>query len=490
MKKIVLTALLFFTAMTTVSASELPQNVINKIKKEVPNANIRFDGLVEYPDGTQYLPVFPMDLAQTGTEAKVALTFPANKSLRDEPPLVLFDNNFSMLKILKSQTHNPTVIFYNEMPLCVKRGLLPQDLLVPENLVFPEELQVLLGNLVIPTESLTDEFDYFKDLDRFLEPEKALQVKKQNPLPSPQSFDKNLPCLARKMIYAINYQANGVYLVDPETGKVVAVVPLRSTPSNFLMTRDQRYLLVTMLGTPKLAVIDLTKRAVVKEIDSGLLPNSLEVDKDKNIAYIANQHSSTISIIDLENMEVKDRIEVKGAPCRLTLSQSKKELFYLDSSTDSVYVILLGEDFNDIKFLFKTKNLTKTLFINDKVFVASRDKNYITAVNGVSLKPIAQIPTGERPLDMYIYNSKIYVLNAKSDTLSVIDPVKNVKIKDIVLNSNAFPCKINLLDTPSKIIVTTAAKHEYILVDLNKESVEKKFPIDPIVNRIIVSRKH
>lgn len=490
MKKIVLVLLLFFTAIMTASASELPKSVTAKLKRDIPNVSIRFDGLIQFPDGTQYLPIFPMTLEEKGSVANVALTFPAKKSIKDEPPLILFDNNFSMLKILKSQTHNPTVIFYSEMPLCVKRGLLPQDLLVPENLVFPEELQILLGDLAIPTESLDDEFDYLKELDRAIEPKKALQSKQRNPLPSPQFFDKKMPYLARKLICAINNQTNCVYLINPETGKIVTYIPLRSTPSSILMTKDKRYLLLTMMGSSKIAVIDLTTQVVVKEFDSGTMPNSLEVNKDRNIAYVANQESSNISVLDLGNMEIKSRIEVSGHPCKLSLSPDKKYLFYLDADTETVNVVILNDDFNEIKPLFKTKNLSKLLFSGDKLYISSRDRNYVTVINAISLKPVNNIPVGEKPLDMMIYNSKLFVLNAGSDTISVIDLKTQKKIADIALCTKGFPNRINALEVPSKAIITTATAHEYVLVDLNKNSVEKKFPIEPLVSNIIISGKN
>ena len=486
MKKIVLVLLLFFTAFTTAYAGELPKNIEAKLKKDVPNVSIRFDGLIEYPDGTQYLPIFPMDLIKTGEEAKITLTFPAKKSLRDEPLLVLFDNNFSMLKILKSQIQSPTVIFYNEMPLCIKRGLLPQDLLVPENLVFPEELQTLIGDLNIPTKSLDDEFEYFKELDKFL---KAEKTKKTILTPQPKSTGKIYPYKSGNIAYATNYQANCVYLINPSTGRIITSIPLRSNPSDMIMTNDKRYLLLTMLNSSKIAVIDLTKRAVVKEFESGLLPVSFEPDKENNIAYVANQHSSTISILDLNKMEVKDRIEVEGNPCKIVLSPDKKTMLYLDGGTETVYVIILGEDFREIKKLFKTKNLAKILFLNNKIYIASRDRDSLTVVDGISLKPKAKIQTGEKPLDMHSYNSKLYVVNAGSDTLSVIDINEDKKIKDIPLGTNGFPFKINKTDNPSKIIITTAASHEYVVVDLNKDTIVKKFPTTPIINNIILSGK-
>jgi YVTN family beta-propeller protein len=491
MKKLILTILLFFMGITMTFSTELPKNIQTKLKNDIPGVTIRFDGLVEYPDKTQYLPVFPMDLKKTD-EAKIVLTYPTNKTLKDKPDMVLFDNDFAMLRIIKSQTHNPTIIFYNQMPLCVKRGLLPQDLLVPENLIIPEELEILLGNLSIPLEKLSDEFAYFEDFDRFFDPVKAQAQKKTEFLKLPSAFDKNLPCLAKKIIYAINYQANAVYLINADTGKVLKIIPLRSNPSGFIMTRDQRYLLVAMLGTSKLSVIDLNTNCVVKEIESGNLPTSIAVDKTKNIAYVANQNSSTISVVDLTNMDVTERIEASGNPSKMALSFDRKALIYSDALTEGVHKMVLGGDFVDDKFLFKIKNLSKALSFNDKIYLASRDKNYITVVDIGAEKPVVvnKIVVGEKPLDMAIIDSKLYVVNSVSDSLSVIDLNTDKNIKDIPLNTKGFPNKINLLDTSVRAIISTASNYEYVLVDLEKDTVVKKFPIDTIVNSIIVSQRH
>ncbi|MEI8377166.1 MAG: hypothetical protein WCF95_01375 [bacterium] len=492
MKKLILTILLFFMGITMTFATELPKNIQAKLKKDIPGVTIRFDGLVEYPDKTQYLPIFPMDLKKTDAEAQIALTYPVNKTLSDKPDMVLFDNDFAMLRIIKSQTHNPTVIFYNKMPLTVKRGLLPQDLLVPENLVMPEELEILLGNLSIPLEKLSDEFAYFEDFDRFFDPVKAKEQKKTDSLKPASVFDKSLPCLAKKVIYAINYQANAVYLINADTGKVLKIIPLRSNPSGFIITRDQRYLLVSMLGSSKLSVIDLNTNCVVKEIESGNLPNSICVDKIKNIAYIANQNSSSISVVDLTNMDVTERIEVDGNPSKMTLSYDRKSLVYSDALTDGVHKVTLAQDFADNKFLFKIKNLSKAISFNNKIYLACRDKNYITVadIGGEKSVIVNKIPVGEKPLDMCLIDSKLYVVNAVSDSLSVIDLNTDKKIKDIALNTKGFPNKINLLDTSIRAIVSTASNYEYVLIDLEKDAVASKFPIDTIVNSIIVSQRH
>ena len=47
-----------FTATTSAFAAKIPDNVKNFVKKEMPGATFRFDGLLSYPDGTLYLPLY------------------------------------------------------------------------------------------------------------------------------------------------------------------------------------------------------------------------------------------------------------------------------------------------------------------------------------------------------------------------------------------------------------------------------------------------
>jgi YVTN family beta-propeller protein len=157
-----------------------------------------------------------------------------------------------------------------------------------------------------------------------------------------------------------------------------------------------------------------------------------------------------------------------------------------------VHKVTLAQDFVDNKFLFKIKNLSKAISFNNKIYLACRDKNYITVadIGGEKSVIVNKILVGEKPLDMCIIDSKLYVVNAVSDSLSVIDLNTDKKIKDIALNTKGFPNKINLLDTSIRAIVSTASNYEYVLIDLEKDAVSNKFPIDTIVNSIIVSQRH
>ena len=106
-----------------------------------------------------------------------------------------------------------------------------------------------------------------------------------------------------------------------------------------------------------------------------------------------------------------------------------------------------------------------------------------------SQKLIKKIEIGEKPVDMALVESKLYIINAVSDTISIINLTNNEKIKDIPLNTNCFPSKINLLDNSTRAIITTASGFNYIIFDLIKDTIVQQKPIQVIINKIIITGK-
>ena len=130
--------------------SDIPKPIADFLKAKYPKINIRFDGFVEIPDGTQYLPVFPLDLLDVPNPTYIVMTIPAKIDITAKPDLILFADNFAFFKIIREPGEPPTLLSSNKIPLVVKMGILPQDLIVPKGLELPPELRVLLGDFKIP----------------------------------------------------------------------------------------------------------------------------------------------------------------------------------------------------------------------------------------------------------------------------------------------------------------------------------------------------
>ena len=92
--KIILTMLALFICFScyaeTAKATQLPQPIIEFIKTKFPNAGIRFDGLVELPDHTTYLPVTPLAYGKVQNPSAVVQTIPKNIDFSQKPDMILF----------------------------------------------------------------------------------------------------------------------------------------------------------------------------------------------------------------------------------------------------------------------------------------------------------------------------------------------------------------------------------------------------------------
>ena len=95
-KFLILLGLLFITG-NCVFAAKMPEEVKSYLKEEIPNVDIRFDGVIILPSNTLYLPLYP-SLFSDIKKLSIKQTYPANKTLAQEPDIVIFNNDFVLMK--------------------------------------------------------------------------------------------------------------------------------------------------------------------------------------------------------------------------------------------------------------------------------------------------------------------------------------------------------------------------------------------------------
>ena len=93
MRKILLIMAILLISCTTVFAAKIPDEVKSYIEKSVPGIDIRFDGVIIFPDNTIYLPLYP-SLFSDVSSVKIKTTYPENTELSAKPDIVIFNNDF------------------------------------------------------------------------------------------------------------------------------------------------------------------------------------------------------------------------------------------------------------------------------------------------------------------------------------------------------------------------------------------------------------
>ena len=145
MRKFLLLLIVLLFSSITVFAAKIPDDVKAYIEETVPGTDIRFDGVIILPDNTIYLPLYP-SLFTDINKLTIKQSFPDGKGLAQKPDILIFNNDFVLMRVFSDGNGHKTVLHLQNPPLQVRTGLLPQDMLVPSGLVLPENIKGIVGN--------------------------------------------------------------------------------------------------------------------------------------------------------------------------------------------------------------------------------------------------------------------------------------------------------------------------------------------------------
>lgn len=438
--------ILFATTMIA-NATTLPNKVLETIKSNLPNANVRFDGLVTTSNGTVFLPVLPSN-PKREYEGKVVLTYPANKKLVDLPEVILFDNDLALLKVIKTN-NGLSITDPKNIPFVVKTGLFPQDMLVPAGLVIPDELQIMMGDLKIATQStkIHDIFEKADEINKGFVDTKFTPVKELK--------DKTL-------------------LITSIDTKIMSVVPTNSTMPKFTLTLesmpkfvqpvcDGKYILVAAAGKTYIDVADVKQEVIAKKIDLSYNPSEILITSDKTKAIVSVSNDQSLFIIDLKDMTLLSKIKVKGYPKNIALSADNNTIVYQDKNTGDIYTLGLNEIYTN-KFIYNASNISKLLIKDKTLYILSRAENALKVIDMPSREIIYKQAVAEKPVDMLLIGDKLYILSADNqiDTFNL----KDFSLEKLVkFEAEGFTKKLIKLENSNLFVITNVSEKSYYVYD-------------------------
>lgn len=462
MKKIILTLILVFATATNVFAAKIPDNIKAVVKKDFAQADFRFDGLITLPDGTMYLPLFPA-LVKKPDVIEAKTTLPAGKKLSEKPDVVIFNNDFVLMKILVNPKGQKTVLYTKEPPIEVRTGLLPQDLLVPTGLVIPDNIKGIIGNLQITTA---------QDPGIKVQAEPYLEKKITKTFQTTKNLVSVVPQIANKTIYATTCYSKNIQVINGESSHPAYALAQKSTPIDIKATPDGKFMLVTSYNRTFVDVISLADEKIIKQIDLTTEAGEIVIDKISKKAYVASPEDSSIYVIDVPTMTLKQKIKIKGSCEKLSLTEDGTKLFYADKKTNNIWAIELDNEFVT-KNLGAFPNISKILFTQGKVYATSRTKAHLAVIDYATFGLINEIPVNEKPVDMLIYKGNLFVLSAQKNTIQVFSTEQDELTDTIELNTSGFSTKLHRVCNSNIAVITDAKSDKYSVLDLDKKVVLK-----------------
>ena len=476
-KLIIGISVLSLSLVNSALASKLPNDVWNYVKTNLPSAKQRFDSVVTVSDDVMYVPLYPPS-DKTVESIQTEYTYPANKKFNQLPEVVLLNNGYSFLKIYKDESGNYTVTKKDDLPIKVRMGLMPQDMLIPAGLKMPESLTLTLGDLLIPSKEETSLA--LKDSDK-----------------SKPQYNQALP---KNEFVATNELKDKKIFINPKNSKFLEVydsknqsslyeLKLSSMPQSIISSEENNVALVLYWSGKDVEIIDLKDENVIATITLDEKPTDAAYNKKENLVYITSQKGNAIYIVSLNSMSLTKVVKLDQKPSKINYNGFDNSLSFYDEYQSKVFhVTKNGEEFI-VQPMGTVKNVSDIADDVANIYAISRTENQMYVFDKTQAKLIATIDVDKKPTAILRYKTKLYILCSKEGYIDVYDTVSGKIISREKIAPEGFYSKMTRIPSEENILVTGVNTTNYIIYDLEKMKPTKVQASYINVNNVVIMDK-
>ncbi len=548
MKKILsalVTSIMFLSGLSA-EAVILPHSMRVYLFNNISGTSVRFDGLINLPDGTIYIPVVPAQ-PQEVQQLKITWTYPTGKTIKDNPDIIVFNNNYSLLKVLPDGK-KCTVTNYDYLPDVIKTGVFPQDMLVPNGFYVSENVKGLLGNLEIKVNETKIKTTKIPQKNTVIKntSQDTVVVAQKNGKKIVKTHKKalkvNMPKeLTNKMYLVTNFDSQYLKVFSPGRPEPIYGLKLKGILKDVKVTPDKKYLIAAVFGKKQVDIADIRNEQIAKSIELNMQPSEIVIDKNANKTYIMSGEGKSIFAVNLSDMDITEKVTLDAVPYRMSLSPDGSQLAYADKNTDNIYILKIDDEYKNVP-VTKCKNIAKIILDdNNRLYVLSRTENtiivndynlnkpYVTGEEdedkGVILQkklaantrkilgaidilpgnsesgdreeiePVTatveqhKIKTGNKPTEMVLVGKKLYILCSGDNEINILDTESLKYTGQIKIPFNGFPRKITRVDNTNVALVTDANAKRYAVINLETDKIVGTYPLDMPVHSITIIDK-
>ncbi len=182
---------------------------------------------------------------------------------------------------------------------------------------------------------------------------------------------------------------------------------------------------ITNQGSHDVSVIDLASQQVVATVPVGRSPAGVVASSRAGKVFVSNPDSKNISVIDMSSQKVIATVPAGDGPVGIDASRDGTRLYAADWFKDRLLVF--DAETNALLATIAVGKAPAGVAANDDdantVFVAERDDDSVAVVDVAEKRVRSRVRVGTHPFAL-LYDAprqRLYSLNVQSDDVSVID---------------------------------------------------------------------
>ena len=288
------------------------------------------------------------------------------------------------------------------------------------------------------------------------------------------------------------------FQVNSETSITATVAPNRpgaitvttdggavtSTSSYSNTTGYTAYAYIANNQSNNVSVINTNTNSVVSTVKVGSQPWGVCVSPDGTKTYVTNNNDSTVSVINNITNTVIATIRVGSDPTGISVSPDDTKVYVLNNGTSTLSVIDATNDtvITTISLGIDGSNLTispdgKKVYVDGDLKYINNIIQVINTNTNTIEDTIAEAGYGVAPYGLCINpdDSKLYVVNSMDNTVFVASTVTNKKIN--VINVGYDPVMININPEGTKAYVSNFGDNKVSVINTLADTVIKTITV-------------
>lgn len=229
-----------------------------------------------------------------------------------------------------------------------------------------------------------------------------------------------------RTVFVANQAERVLSVVDARSGKVTPV-ELRNTPRFVATSRDGRLVYVSMyeddMSGSGVAVVDATRRSVLRYVTTGKQPYTLAVAPDGRL-WVPIHSAGRLEIYSADGREREGRIEVPPNPHAVAFSASQRRAFTANHESDSVAAIDLRT--REVITSIPVSRAPHSVAVSRDgrtVLVAGYEADTAYLIDARTLRRTGPVKVGKDPqsVTFTVDGRHAYVVNEGGDSVSVLN---------------------------------------------------------------------
>lgn len=180
---------------------------------------------------------------------------------------------------------------------------------------------------------------------------------------------------------------------------------------------------ITNQGSHDVSVVDLASQRVVATVPVGQSPAGVSACSGNGRVYVSNPDSRSISVIDMASRRVVQTWPAGSGPVGLAATPDCRELVVADWFKHQLLVYDTRSDSAPRTLAVGQAPAGVAAAGGGLAFVAERDDDSVAVIDTVALRVRARVKVGSHPFALLldVPRQRLYALNVQSNDVSVID---------------------------------------------------------------------